>query len=192
MYRFVTFWGTNSSGKSTIPKMLIERSRHVEVVDPLGMVLDEGVVLVGTYTEGVKSGGCDRIKSNRLVKSFVTKLWDKCSVKILIAEGIRFQGRPYVIDFIRNVMKNAKVKRDVVIYNCVCSLDELDRRFQLRGKKLIIERSNAGRDIKNHIRYNERILKEVREIGDMMVIDANTEKQTEEERFNAFLELLNF
>ena len=92
--KLVNIRGTNGSGKTTIPRMLISRSKRVKLVDVpfegtnavLTVLEDLKWVLVGKYSN--RNGGLDTIKSTSAIKNTVRVAVNDYPGYNIIMEGI--------------------------------------------------------------------------------------------------------
>lgn len=134
-YRFVTFWGTNQSGKSTFPKMLLNKSKFVEVRSPFFTLLDDNVALVGAYPAHVRSGGLDKVSDFGFMEEIIEKMWVKRDIQILVGEGLMWQGYPSILNRYRKFFE--LFERKIHIFHCDCSLRTVNKRLRMnRGKSL--------------------------------------------------------
>ena len=185
--QFITFWGTNQTGKSTIPKALIAESKFVSVHDPFFTLLDHGVVLVSTYPADIRAGGMDSFMGSvpkgengfQYTQTFLKELWQMRDIKVLVGEGMMMQGRAGVP---KRYKENQKLfHRNITYYHCECSIETIAERLLANRGKVYPDDYKKTSDGRTNIeRMKEDIERELGKLNDSIItLDAENMDQQE-------------
>lgn len=150
-HHLVTFWGTNCSGKSTVPKELIKSAYFREVRDPFYTMLagiGEASVIMGTYNALARTGGMDVLAGAcryRDAMRLVRQIWMCKDVRVLILEGHIAQSRRAVLNELLKF--NRIFPRTMSIFHCTCHPATIAQRLYKSTGKQIQEYKDGGTKI---------------------------------------------
>ncbi len=192
--KFITFWGTNQAGKSTIPKALIAESKFISVHDPFFTLLDHGVVIVSNYPADIRAGGMDSLIGSvpigeggfRFGMQLLQELWQMRDIKVLIGEGMLIQGRAGIP---KRYKENQKLfHRGVTYYHCECTIETIAECLLANKGKTYPDDYKLTADGKTNIlRMKEDVVRELSKPG-IPVVTLDVENMDQREVYEFFKE----
>lgn len=160
----VNIRGCNGSGKSTIPMLMLEtdeysfevlwnyegKSRTIATVFPTYQY-----IALGHYHS--KCGGMDSMKTTDEIRLAVELLWN-LNYNIIMEGIMASTVRQTYVDLFSRLQKEQHIKREVIVYNIIPSLDTCLKRIQERnGGKPIKEEQVASKwkTVDNNVKHFE-------------------------------------